>query len=139
MAITVRNTQARDFDGIIDLSRRVYQGSPPWNVQQLSSHLSVFPEGQFVAVETPQDRVVGMAASLIVLWDDYDLRMTWRDFTDSGMFTNHDPECGRTLYGAEVMVDPAMQRRVATTLGKTPARRRPLSFLTTLDTGRPTT
>jgi predicted N-acetyltransferase YhbS len=25
------------------------------------------------------------------------------------MFTNHDPENGRTLYGAEVMVDPELQ------------------------------
>jgi GNAT superfamily N-acetyltransferase len=25
------------------------------------------------------------------------------------MFTNHDPAHGRTLYGAEIMVDPAMQ------------------------------
>jgi GNAT superfamily N-acetyltransferase len=35
--------------------------------------------------------------------------MNWRDFTDQGMFTNHDPQRGRTLYGAEIMVDPALQ------------------------------
>ncbi len=29
---------------------------------------------------------------------------SWNDFTDGGKFTNHDPENGRTLYGAEVMV-----------------------------------
>ena len=29
---------------------------------------------------------------------------SWHDFTDGGKFTNHDPENGRTLYGAEVMV-----------------------------------
>jgi GNAT superfamily N-acetyltransferase len=52
-----------------------------------------------------------MAASLIVLWDDYDLKASWRDFTDHGMFTNHDPEQGRTLYGAEVMVRPSLQSR----------------------------
>src|SRR5690606_22809341 len=48
-------------------------------------------------------------ASLIVLWDDYELGDSWRDFTDGGWFTNHDPEHGRTLYGAEVMVDPRFQ------------------------------
>jgi GNAT superfamily N-acetyltransferase len=67
----------------------------------------VFPEGQFVA--TDGDRIVGMAASLIVLWDDYDFEASWRDFTAAGMFTNHDPDRGRTLYGAEVMVDPSRQ------------------------------
>lgn len=105
----VRNTAPADFPGIIELSRQVYAGSPPWNVPQLESHLKVFPEGQFVAVEADTQRVVGMAASLIVLWDDYDMSMSWRDFTDSGFFTNHDPEHGRTLYGAEIMVQPDLQ------------------------------
>ena len=50
-----------------------------------------------------------MAASLIVLWEDYGLEATWRDFTGGGMFTTHDPARGRTLYGAEVMVHPALQ------------------------------
>jgi GNAT superfamily N-acetyltransferase len=50
-----------------------------------------------------------MAASLIVLWDDYSMDTAWRDFTDHGLFTNHDPEHGRTLYAAEIMVDPDCQ------------------------------
>ncbi len=108
--VGVRNTRLEDFSGIIDLSARVYSQAPPWSETQLQSHLTVFPEGQFVAVEANSNRVVGMAASLIVLWDDYETDMDWRDFTDQGMFTNHDPQRGRTLYGAEIMVDPARQR-----------------------------
>jgi GNAT superfamily N-acetyltransferase len=77
----------------------------------LSSHQRVFPEGQFVAVERGTERIMGMAASLIVVWDDYEMQSSWRDFTAAGMFTNHDPEHGRTLYGAEVMVRPEAQRR----------------------------
>ncbi len=77
----------------------------------MASHLEIFPEGQFVAVAPETGRVVGMAASLIVCWDDYEGDDNWREFTDHGMFTNHDPEFGRTLYGAEVMVDPHRQRR----------------------------
>ncbi len=50
-----------------------------------------------------------MAASLIVLWDDYATTGGWRDFTHGGLFTNHDPDRGRTLYGAEIMVRPARQ------------------------------
>ena len=106
----VRNTQPADFDGIIAMCREVYMGIP-WNEEQLSSHLHVFSEGQFVAVEAATQRVMGMAASLIVFWDDYDMKTSWRDFTDHGLFTNHDPEKGRTLYGAEVMVRPARQGR----------------------------
>jgi len=109
-AIVVRHTEAADFPAIAGLTRRVYPSSPPWGPPQLESHLRVFPEGQFVAVERDGGRVVGMAASLIVLWDDYDVTDDWRDFTDHGMFTNHDP-AGHTLYGAEVMVDPDCQGR----------------------------
>lgn len=106
--ITIRNTRFEDAPAIIELSRAVYPSSQPWAEAQLASHLEVFPEGQFVAVEDGE-RVVGMAASLVVLWDDYDMDTDWRDFTDHGMFTNHDLLYGRTLYGAEVMVDPRKQ------------------------------
>jgi len=107
--IQVRNTLPRDFDSITELTRSVYSGAPPWTRAQLESHVRVFPEGQFVAIEQ-SGRVVGMAASVVIHWDDYDFAGSWRDFTDGGMFTNHDPEKGRTLYGAEVMVDPTLQK-----------------------------
>jgi GNAT superfamily N-acetyltransferase len=107
--IIVRNTRPEDFPGIIEMTHEVYPGSVPWSPTQLESHLEVFPEGQFVAVEAESQRVVGMAASLIILWDDYDMKASWRDFTDHGMFTNHDSARGRTLYGAEVMARPSMQ------------------------------
>lgn len=73
-------------------------------------HLRVFPEGQFVAEREGYPEIVGMAASLIIRWDDYEPTASLRDFTDSGTFANHDPARGRTLYGAEVMVDPRLQR-----------------------------
>ncbi len=107
--IEVRNTTMADFPEIAELSRLIYPDNPPWKESQLASHLHVFPDGQFVAVDSATGRVVGMAASLIVLWDDYDTDTSWRDFTEMGTFTNHDPENGHTLYGAEVMVHPDYQ------------------------------
>jgi GNAT superfamily N-acetyltransferase len=115
--IVVRNTSREDFREIIEICRMVYPGSRPWNETQLASHLNQFPEGQFVAVETSSGRVVGMAASLVVTWDDYDMTSSWRDMTDHGMFTNHDPVRGHTLYAAEVMVHPSYQgQRIGTKL-----------------------
>jgi GNAT superfamily N-acetyltransferase len=108
--VRVRLTEARDDEEIAALCRLVYPESPPWRAEQLASHRRVFPEGQFVAVQPETGQVVGMAASLIILWSDYTFSGTWRDFTASGMFTNHDPN-GRTLYGAEVLVRPDLQRR----------------------------
>lgn len=109
--VEVRNTRRQDFAGIAKLTRRVYPQAPTWSPEQLSSHLAVFREGQFVAAEARSGRVVGMAASLVVRWDEYEIDRSWHDFTDHGMFTNHDPVQGRTLYAAEVMVDPSLQGR----------------------------
>jgi ribosomal protein S18 acetylase RimI-like enzyme len=107
--IHVRNTEPRDFAQIGDLCRRVYPNELPWMPEQLASHLRVFPEAQFVAVDRERDRVVGMSASLIVRWERYDDFDSWEDFTANGMFTNHDPTHGRTVYGAEAIVDPTLQ------------------------------
>ena len=104
--IVVRNTTPDDFAGIVRLTEATYPGSPPWAVSQLESHHALFPQGQLVAIDTSSREVVGMAASLVVRWDDYDFGSSWREFTEHGSFTNHDPESGRTLYGAEVMVLP---------------------------------
>lgn len=108
--ISVRNTRPDDFPGIIRLTEKVYPNSRPWHEDQLASHLEVFPEGQFVAVHLGSKEIVGMAASLIVSWEDYEIDHSWRDITAAGTFRNHDPE-GRTLYGAEVMVSPGRQRQ----------------------------
>ena len=107
--IRTRQMRRADFPGIVALTQAVYPTSRPWSEAQLESHLEVFPEGQVVAEDTATGEIVGMAASLIVFWDDYDMSSSWRDFTAAGMFTNHDPAMGRTLYGAEVMVHPARQ------------------------------
>ena len=107
----VRRLDSGDFSAVIALCERVYPQSKPWTEEQLASHLAVFPEGQLVAEESASGRLVGLASSLIVRWDDYDFHAEWREWTDHGYFTNHDAANGRTLYGAEVMVDPAVQRR----------------------------
>jgi GNAT superfamily N-acetyltransferase len=108
--VVVRPTTPADWEGVVALTRQVYAGTPPWTREQLASHHGVFPEGQLVAVAGRDGRVVGMAASLVITWDEYDRHAGWRHFTDHGTFRNHDPH-GRTLYGAEVMVHPDMQRR----------------------------
>jgi predicted amidohydrolase/GNAT superfamily N-acetyltransferase len=105
----VRRTEAEDFDAIIGLCHAVYPDSPSWSSIQLQSHREIFPEGQMVIEDRATKKVVGFAASLIIFKDDYDWATPWRIFTDNGMFTNHDPEKGKTLYGAEIMVHPDAQ------------------------------
>lgn len=102
----VRNTRPEDFADIERISRATYPNDAPWSAEHLRAHQEVFPEGQFVVVERATGRVVGTAISLIIRWDDYDRLDDYNTFTAAGYLTNHDPT-GRTLYGAEVMVDPA--------------------------------
>ncbi|MGH9702016.1 MAG: GNAT family N-acetyltransferase [Candidatus Acidiferrales bacterium] len=109
--VRVRNTAPRDFAAIGDLCKRIYPDTEPWAPEQLSSHLKMFPEGQFVAVHGPDEDLVGMCASLVVDWEDYRMLDDWVKFTADGLFTNHDLKRGRTLYGAEVIVDPALQHQ----------------------------
>jgi hypothetical protein len=96
--VFVRQTTEADFAGIQAMCLAIYPDSPCWSVEQLTSHISVFPDGQFVAIDRDGrlGGVVGMASSLIVLWDDYAMDTSWRDFTKNGTFTNHDPDRGRT-------------------------------------------
>lgn len=109
--LAVRCLEATDFGTMIAVCRRVYPTSKPWLEEQLASHLRVFPEGQLVAEHRATGEPLGFASSLIVRWDDYAFDAEWREWTAAGYFTNHDPEIGRTLYGAEIMVDPARQRQ----------------------------
>jgi ribosomal protein S18 acetylase RimI-like enzyme len=108
--IRIRQTHPDDFPAIAQLSALVYPNDQPWLPEQLASHLKIFPQGQFVAEDLSTGEIVGMAASLIVQWDDYEKTGTYLDFTGNHMFTNHDP-AGRTLYAAEVMVDPRRRRQ----------------------------
>ncbi len=99
----VRNTRPEDFPAVRELQRLTYATIPEWTRDQMARQLAAFPQGQLVA--ELDGRVVGAAASLIVRWDDYGLDHTWQEVTGGGTFSTHDSG-GRTLYGAEVVVDP---------------------------------
>ncbi len=107
LQVTVRHTSLKDVAQILKLQARVYPGIGGWRPEQLEQHITVFPFGQVVACVG--ERIVGMASSLVVRWDDWGLRHTWREVTGGGMFTTHTLE-GRTLYGAEVFTDPEVRR-----------------------------
>lgn len=102
----VRHTREEDIPALIALQAHVYPTIPPWSQRKLREQLEVFPQGQIV-VET-ESGIVGCASSLIVLWDDWAESHTWREITGAGTFDQHNPD-GRTLYGAEVFVNPEVR------------------------------
>jgi ribosomal protein S18 acetylase RimI-like enzyme len=72
------------------------------------SHLRIFPEGQWVAVEGRH--VVGMSAGFLYTFDFDHPHHTFDDIIDYGLFTRHDPH-GQHFYGADVSVHPAYRGR----------------------------
>jgi len=104
-SIRIRNTQPSDLPELIALQTRVYPDIPPWSLTKLQKQLAIFPQGQIVAAS--ENGLVGSASSLIVLWDDWSESHDWNEITGAGTFDNHNP-LGKTLYGAEVFVDPTL-------------------------------
>ena len=104
----VRNTVSEDISKIVDLQKESFpylaRYGNVWRPEELESHIRIFPQGQFVAVE-PDGTVVGSASSLIVTPNPKYAEHTWIEITANGMFTNHNPN-GDSLYGADISTHP---------------------------------
>jgi ribosomal protein S18 acetylase RimI-like enzyme len=104
----VRNTLPEDIPKIVQLQKESFpylaRYGNIWRPEELESHVRIFPQGQFVAVE-PDGTVVGSASSLIVTLNPEYAEHTWIEITANGMFTNHNPN-GDSLYGADISTHP---------------------------------
>src|SRR5690348_4399101 len=107
--ITIRPMLLADLPAVVELQSRVFPEMLKWTTEELKQHLSVFPAGQMVAVDE-QGSVLGSASSLIIDWDDYAESAKWSSITGYGTFSTHNP-LGKTLYGADMCVDPCARRR----------------------------
>lgn len=72
--LTIRNSQFKDISKIVDLQNESFpylaRYGNIWHPEELESHLRIFPQGQFVAVE-PDGTIVGSASTLIVSIGSY--------------------------------------------------------------------
>ena len=104
----IRYTTKEDITKIIDLQKEsmpyLARYGNIWKEEELESHLRIFPEGQFVAVE-PDGTIVGSASTLMVNLNPEYAEHTWLEITDNGMFTNHNKN-GDSLYGADISTHP---------------------------------
>ena len=113
-SIEIRQMTQVDFPAVVDLQKRAFPEMPVWRSEDLVNHLAIFSEGQFVAVDRA-NRIVGSASSLIIDWDDYAESARWASITGHGTFSTHNP-LGKTLYGADMCVDPQARRQGIGTL-----------------------
>jgi len=102
--IRIRPLKQSDYEDVVALQRQCFPGMKTWEKEQFESLINVFPEGQLCV--TYNKKLIASSSSLILDMDEYDETQSWREMTDRGYITNHNPE-GHTLYGIEIMVDPA--------------------------------
>jgi GNAT superfamily N-acetyltransferase len=70
-------------------------------------HLTLFPEGQFIAIDAATDAVIGITVSLRTEHDPaHPVLASWWDTVGQGWLTTHQPN-GQWMYGAESCVHPA--------------------------------
>lgn len=101
--IKVRRLKPQDYQSVIDIQIRCFPDMKPWSEEQYNSLITIFKEGQ-LGVEF-NGKIVASSSSLILNFDNYSETQSWKELTDDGMITNHDP-AGETLYGIEIMVLP---------------------------------
>jgi predicted amidohydrolase/GNAT superfamily N-acetyltransferase len=74
-----------------------------WREHHIDSLLEKFPEGQ-VVIKVDQ-QIAGCALSIIVDYDKFDEKHTYREITGDYSFDTHSNE-GNVLYGIEVFIKP---------------------------------
>lgn len=104
----IRLVDRPDYEAIIEICRIVYPTETPYTVEELDDHRQVFPQGQFVAVDTSRNEVAGVHFTLRLRMVDFHIDDSWDVLTAGGSFLDHDPS-GPTLYGADIMVHPGHQ------------------------------
>lgn len=108
ISVRIREATRADIPALIALNHAAYPvlagDNIVWGESHLLSHQRVFPQGQLVA--EVKGKILGAVSTLIVDLGPDPLRPhTWSGITDSGYFTNHNPNAD-TLYGADVYVHP---------------------------------
>ncbi|CAI9385950.1 MULTISPECIES: GNAT family N-acetyltransferase [Bacillaceae] len=108
---TVRNYLEKDFHELIAIQSECFPPPFPeelwWNVEQLSSHLSHFPEGA-ICVEVDGE-LAGSLTCLQVAYNPNQPHHTWEEITDNGYITTND-EHGDALYVVDISIRPKFRK-----------------------------
>jgi predicted amidohydrolase/ribosomal protein S18 acetylase RimI-like enzyme len=104
--VVLRQLSIEDFDALVAMQQKCFPDMQTWQRDQIESQLRIFPEGQLVIEIDGQ--LAASSSCLIVDFSQYSDWHNWKAIADGGYIRNHDPS-GDTLYGIEIMVDPAFR------------------------------
>lgn len=94
-----------DYEELKDVMKEAYQTMPAsiWKEEHIKILLEKFPEGQVVVKVNGE--IAGCALSLIVDYNKFEEKHTYKNVTGNFTFNTHDPD-GDILYGIDVFVKP---------------------------------
>ncbi|MCS6824856.1 MAG: bifunctional GNAT family N-acetyltransferase/carbon-nitrogen hydrolase family protein [Cytophagaceae bacterium] len=105
--LKLRNLELSDYSQIKKLMNIVYADiGGAWTKEEYKTQLKKFPEGQLCIEDN--GRVVAACFSIIIDYDEFRDKHTYKEVTDDGLFNTHNPD-GDTLYGIDIFVDPEYQ------------------------------
>jgi predicted amidohydrolase/ribosomal protein S18 acetylase RimI-like enzyme len=105
MNIETRRLTLDDYHDLKESMEQAYDtmGGSIWSKESIAKLLNLFPEGQLcISVD---DKVVACSLSIIVDYDQFGDKHTYRLITGNYTFSTHNPN-GDTLYGIEIFVSP---------------------------------
>jgi GNAT superfamily N-acetyltransferase len=117
MIVTVRQTRLSDAERLEEMQRTIFPSLTEEELilaENYRHQVNLFAEGQMVAVITLEDGreyVIGATSTFRIDMDsDHPEQHTFAEIVGENWFPHHNPN-GAWLYGADVSVDPAYQRR----------------------------
>lgn len=109
--IEIRPTRPEDADELEVLTGIIYHCNPReddtcFHADHYRQHVNIFPEAQFVAVDTGTGRLVGLTSGIRMHFDPQrPPMMPWWELVGFGWLTTHAPR-GEWMYGVESAVHP---------------------------------
>lgn len=109
--VVIRNYTEADFEELIAIQSECFPPPFPeelwWNRQQLSNHVTLFPEGA-ICIEV-DGKLAGSMTGVCVRFDPHHPKHRWEEITDNGYIGNHDYN-GNTLYIVDISVRPSYRK-----------------------------
>lgn len=104
--VEIEKLKFDDYKGLLTAMKAAYPNWPGnyWSPESIDKLIRKFPEGQIVI--KADGVVVGCALSIIVDYNKFGDKHTYRQITGNYSFNTHDPKNGNVLYGLEVFIHP---------------------------------
>ncbi|MEP7383841.1 MAG: GNAT family N-acetyltransferase [Gemmatimonadota bacterium] len=109
--LLIASTRSEHADALESLQHDVFptlDDAQRFKAEHYRRHLTLFPEGQFVALDGT--RVVGATSTIRRHFDFDHASHTFDDIIQGGWLTSHEPD-GEWLYGADLGVSPSYRGR----------------------------